>query len=66
MTMRSSFSDKFQATEALEALRGDKTAQEIAATFGGRLLSTRRTTTAGDAEVRAAYAGLQSWAYIKG
>ncbi|PZX12508.1 transposase [Celeribacter halophilus] len=31
MTRRRSFSDKFKATVALEALRGDKTAQEIAA-----------------------------------
>ena len=31
MTKRRSFSDKFKATLALEALRGDKTAQEIAA-----------------------------------
>lgn len=31
MTKRRSFSDKFKATVALEALRGDKTAQEIAA-----------------------------------
>lgn len=31
MTTRRSFSDKFKATVALEALRGDKTAQEIAA-----------------------------------
>ena len=29
MTKRHSFSDKFKATVALEALRGDKTAQEI-------------------------------------
>jgi transposase-like protein len=31
MTKRRSFSDKFKSTVALEALRGDKTAQEIAA-----------------------------------
>jgi len=31
MTKRRSFSDKFKANVALEALRGDKTAQEIAA-----------------------------------
>lgn len=31
MTKRRSFSDKFKATVALEALRGDKTAHEIAA-----------------------------------
>jgi transposase-like protein len=31
MTKRRSFSDKFKATVALEALRGNKTAQEIAA-----------------------------------
>ena len=31
MTKRRSFSDKFKATVALEALHGDKTAQEIAA-----------------------------------
>ena len=31
MTKRRSFSDKFKATVALEALRGDRTAQEIAA-----------------------------------
>ena len=31
MTRRRSFSNKFKATVALEALRGDKTAQEIAA-----------------------------------
>ena len=31
MTKRRSFSDKFKATVALEALRGDKTAQKIAA-----------------------------------
>ena len=30
MTRRRSFSDKFKATVALEAMRGDKTAQEIA------------------------------------
>jgi transposase len=30
MTTRRSFSDEFKATVALEALRGDKTAQEIA------------------------------------
>ena len=31
MTWRLSFSDKFKATVALEALRGDRTGQEIAA-----------------------------------
>jgi transposase-like protein len=31
MTKRRSFSDKFKATVALEALRGDKAAQEIVA-----------------------------------
>ena len=31
MTRRRNFSDKFKATVALEALRGDRTAQEIAA-----------------------------------
>jgi transposase len=31
MTKRRSFSNKFKATVALEALRGDRTAQEIAA-----------------------------------
>jgi transposase-like protein len=31
MTTRRGFSDKFKATVALDALRGDKTAQEIAA-----------------------------------
>ena len=31
MTTRRNFSDKFKATVALEALRGDKTVQEIAA-----------------------------------
>ena len=31
MTKRRSFSDKFKATVALEALRGDRTVQEIAA-----------------------------------
>jgi len=31
MTTRRSFSDEFKATVALEALRGDKTAHEIAA-----------------------------------
>jgi len=31
MTKRRRFSDKFKATVALEALRGDKTAQEIVA-----------------------------------
>jgi len=31
MTKRRSFSDKFKATVSLEALRGDKTVQEIAA-----------------------------------
>ena len=31
MTKRRNFSDKFKATLALEALRGDKTVQEIAA-----------------------------------
>ncbi len=31
MMKRRSFSDKFKATVALEALRGDRTAQEIAA-----------------------------------
>ena len=31
MTKRRSFSDKFKATVVLEALRGDKTAPEIAA-----------------------------------
>jgi len=30
MTKRRNFSDKFKATVALEALRGDKTVQEIA------------------------------------
>ncbi len=30
MTKRRGFSDKFKATVALEALRGDRTAQEIA------------------------------------
>lgn len=31
MTKRGNFSDNFKATVALEALRGDKTVQEIAA-----------------------------------
>ena len=31
MTKRRNFSDKFKASVALEALRGDKTVQEIAA-----------------------------------
>jgi len=31
MTMRRRFSDKFKATVALEALRGDRTVQQIAA-----------------------------------
>ena len=31
MTKRCSFSDKFKATVALDALRGDRTAHEIAA-----------------------------------
>ncbi len=31
MTKRRNFSDKFKAVVALEALRGDKTVQEIAA-----------------------------------
>ena len=31
MTKRRNFLDKFKATVALEALRGDKTVQEIAA-----------------------------------
>jgi len=39
MTKRRSFSDKFKATVALEALRGDKTAQEIAAKHKVHLLS---------------------------
>ena len=38
MTKRRSFSDKFKATVALEALRGDKTAQEIAAKHKVHLL----------------------------
>ena len=33
MTKRRNFSDKFKAVVALEALRGDKTVQEIAATL---------------------------------
>jgi transposase-like protein len=32
MTKRRNFSDQFKAAVALEALRGDKTVQEIAAT----------------------------------
>lgn len=42
MTKRRSFSDKFKATVALEALRGDKTAQEIAAKH--KVHSTQVTT----------------------
>jgi hypothetical protein len=38
MTKRRSFSDKFKATVALEALRGDKTAKEIAAKHKVHLL----------------------------
>jgi len=38
MTKRRSFSDKFKATVALEALGGDKTAQEIAAKHKVHLL----------------------------
>ena len=38
MTKRRSFSDKFKATVALEALRSDKTAQEIAAKHKVHLL----------------------------
>ena len=34
MTTRRRFSDKFKATVALEALRGDKTVQQIAAKHG--------------------------------
>ena len=33
MTKRRNFSDKFKAAVALEALRGDKTVQEIAASL---------------------------------
>lgn len=36
MTKRRSFSDKFKATVALEALREDRTAQEIAAKHKAR------------------------------
>ncbi len=42
MTKRRSFSDKFKAPVALEALRGDKTAQEIAAKH--RIHPTQVTT----------------------
>ena len=42
MTKSRSFSDKFKATVALEALRGDKTAQEIAAKH--KVHPTRVTT----------------------
>jgi len=42
MTTRRRFSDKFKATVALEALRGDKTAQEIAAKH--RIHPTQVTT----------------------
>lgn len=38
MTKRRNFSDKFKATVALEALRGDRTAQEIAAKHKVHLL----------------------------
>jgi len=42
MTTRRRFSDKFKATVALEVLRGDKTAQEIAAKH--RIHPTQVTT----------------------
>ena len=42
MTKRRSFSDKFKATVAREALRGDKTAQEIAAKH--KIHPTKMTT----------------------
>ncbi len=42
MTTRRRFSDKFKATVAFEALRGDKTAQEIAAKH--RIHPTQVTT----------------------
>jgi len=42
MTTRRRFSDKFKATVALAALRGDKTAQEIAAKH--RIHPTQVTT----------------------
>ena len=45
MTKRRNFSDNFKATVALEALRGDKTAQEIAATVRAKLVEAGRATT---------------------
>ncbi|WP_458792571.1 hypothetical protein [Yoonia sp. MH D7] len=48
MTKRRSFSDKFKATVALEALRGDKTVQEIAAKQPTSPNAGEHVETAGD------------------
>ena len=48
MTKRRSFSDKFKATVALEALRGDKTAQEIAADGARDCSQAQGLSNAGD------------------
>ena len=50
MTKRRNFSDKFKAAVALEALRGDKTVQEIAAK---RQLHPTQVSTWNDKPLRA-------------
>ena len=42
MAKRRNFTDQFRAKVALEALRGDKTVQEIAATAISHLVTKRR------------------------
>ena len=54
MTKRRNFSDKFKAAVALEALRGDKTVQEIAARrqlHPGQVSTWKRQATEGMATV---------------
>ena len=48
MTKRRNFSDKFKAAVALEALRGDKTVQEIAAKLPTSSYAGEHMETAGD------------------
>ena len=48
MTMRRNFSDKFKATVALEALRGDKTVQEIATKLPASSNAGEHVETASD------------------
>ncbi len=60
MTKRLNFSDKFKAAVVLEALRGDKTVQEI----GASASSTRRRRVHGNGRLLKAWLASSQASYV--